>query len=82
MEGGLSGLGEFLLHHVADNRSAWRIFPGVEIPLDGSFRVAGVELYPSLHVLMLLLALVLLVALLRGPIPRLRIRETARRTGL
>ena len=70
MEGGLSGLGEFLLHHVADNRSAWRIFPGVEIPIDGSFRVAGVELYPSLHVLMLLLALVLLVALLRVGVRR------------
>ncbi|MBO7500115.1 MAG: F0F1 ATP synthase subunit A [Fibrobacterales bacterium] len=61
---GLGALSEFLLHHVADNREVWRIFPGVEIPLGGSLKVGGIELFPSLHVCMMLLAFLLLVVLL------------------
>ena len=61
---GLGALSEFLLHHVADNREVWRVFPGVEVPLSGSLKIGGIELFPSLHVCMMLLAFALLVLLL------------------
>ena len=43
---GLGALSEFLLHQVADNREVWRVFPGVEIPLAGSLKLGGIELFP------------------------------------
>lgn len=59
-------LGQFLINHIADSRDAWHLFPGLSIPLDGSFQIAGIELYPSLHVVMILIAALLLLLTLKS----------------
>lgn len=73
--GGEESLGSFLMHHVSDSREAWHLFPGVALPLSGTWKIGGVELYPSLHVVMMLIAAVLLVIALRPASQRTMSRQ-------
>lgn len=58
-------LGDFLMQHVADHRDTWHLLPGFSVPINGSFKIAGIELYPSLHVWMMFIAAALLLVLMR-----------------
>ncbi len=58
---GAESLGEFIMHHMA-NSDQWRPIPGGPIiPLPAHIQIGGVEMGISLHVLMMLLAMVLLL---------------------
>ncbi len=56
-------IGEYMKHHVADNREYWQILPfdWAKIPLAGEWMVGGINLYPSLHVIMMFVALALII---------------------
>ena len=54
-------VGEFMVHHVIDNREYWQIFPsimgmpGIIIPINFQWMVGGINLFPSLHAIILII---------------------------
>lgn len=67
---GGDNLGDFMLHHIADSREAWHPFPGVHIDLQGEWLIGGINFYPSLHTIMLVLSIIVLVPLLKAAAKR------------
>jgi F-type H+-transporting ATPase subunit a len=79
MAAGGDNMGEFLLHHSVDNRHEWQIFGSiVAIPLHVEWNVFGINLFPSLHGLMVLMAAVLCFLVLKAAARREKLLPTNR----
>jgi F0F1-type ATP synthase membrane subunit a len=57
-------LGEYMINHIADSRGEWHPFPYVHVPIDWTFELFGINFAPSLHVMMMILAILVLVPLM------------------
>ena len=58
-------LGEYMTNHTADNREYWQILPfkAAKIPLDYEWMIGGINFFPSLHTMMLFLAILVITPL-------------------
>jgi F-type H+-transporting ATPase subunit a len=63
---GGDNLGDFMLGHIADSREVWHFFPKYgHLDLRGEWLIGGINFYPSLHTIMLILSIIVLVPLLK-----------------
>lgn len=63
-------VGDYMVHHVIDNREYWQLFPSIfgmpalKIPLNFEWIVAGVNFFPSLHAIILVLSAIIVFIML------------------